>query len=29
MAGFMERAKGIEDFEPGTFQRVKVVVEDD
>jgi hypothetical protein len=29
MSGFMERAKGIEDFEPGTFQKVRVVVDED
>jgi len=29
MAGFMERGKGIEDFEPGAFQRVRLVIEED
>ena len=29
MSGFMERGKGIEDFELGTFQKVKVVIDDD
>ncbi len=29
MSGFMERGKGIEDFEPGTFQKVRVVIEDE
>ncbi len=28
MSGFMERGKGIEDFEPGTFQKVRVVIEE-
>ena len=29
MSGFMERGKGIEDFEPGTFQKVRLVVEEE
>ncbi len=29
MSGFMERGKGIEDFEPGAFQSVEVVIDDE
>lgn len=29
MAGFMERGKGIEDFEPSTLQKIKLVIEED
>ncbi|MEJ2156091.1 MAG: hypothetical protein P8X96_12195 [Desulfobacteraceae bacterium] len=29
MSGIMERGKGIEDFEPGAFQSVEVVIDED